>query len=126
MRVLIQNEAGHYLAGGPGKWYFTEERAAATIFHYLGDKVAEQLEVLRQTAGAVLEAVPVPMEEVYEICDGCKEFFAPVMVFFDGRVFLCADCRSRRMRKPSGKHQSRPTSGQAPAAGEVPNPKLQN
>ena len=99
-RVVIQTADGLYLAGGSGSWHFTPQRQEATVFQYLGDRVAQQLEQLRKSNGAVLEAVPVPMEEVYEVCDGCKELFPPAMVLFDGKVFLCADCRNRRARKP--------------------------
>jgi hypothetical protein len=102
-RVVIQNQSGRFLAGGMGGWYFTEERTGATIFHYVGDRVAEQLEALRQSTGTVLEAVPVPMEEVYEVCDGCKELFAPMMVVFDGKSFFCADCQRKRRGRPEAR-----------------------
>jgi formylmethanofuran dehydrogenase subunit E len=41
----------------------------------------------------------VPPEEIYETCDRCKELFMPFMTFFDGKQFLCADCRSRASRR---------------------------
>ncbi len=98
LRVVIRNHEGKYLAGSTGHSFFTEDRSAAAIFLYAGDRVPEQLETIRKTQGLALEAVPIPVEEIYEMCDRCKEFFMPFMVFFDGHSFLCADCR-KRVRK---------------------------
>ncbi len=108
-KVLVQNRAGEFLAGGPDKWFFTRDRLHAIVFHYEADHVAEQLETLRVKYGIALEAVPVPLEEVYEACDLCRELFVPFMIFFDGKRFLCADCRARRKSlttkiSASGKH----------------------
>ena len=47
------------------------------------------------THGIALTAEPVPPEEIYETCDRCKDLFMPFMTFFDGKRFLCPDCRSR-------------------------------
>jgi hypothetical protein len=99
LRVVIRNHEGKYLAGGTGHSFFTEERSSAAVFLYVGDRVAEQLEAVRETQGLALEAVPIPVEEIYEMCDRCKEFFMPFMVFFDGRTFMCADCRNRAKKR---------------------------
>ena len=97
-RVLIQNPSGKFLAGDATDWFFTDDRSAARIFNYAADHVAEQLELIRRTHGLLLEAVPVPALEIYEMCDRCKEFFMPFMIFFDGKKFLCADCLPRPSR----------------------------
>lgn len=107
IRVLIRDAAGLYLAGDPHQWFFTPDRAAAAVFSYDADHVREQLESIRKTHGLILRADPVPLEEIYESCDCCRELFIPFMVFFDGHRFLCPDCRKRagrtiRREKPAG------------------------
>ena len=37
--------------------------------------------------------VPVAGQKVYESCDVCKGKFRPLMMFFDGKRFLCPHCR---------------------------------
>ena len=51
--------------------------------------------MIGKTYDIVLAADPVPPEEIYETCDQCKDLFMPFMTFFDGKQFLCADCRKR-------------------------------
>ena len=63
-KVLVQNRAGEFLAGGPDKWFFTHDRLRAIVFHYEADHVAEQLETLRVKYSIALEAVPIPLEEL--------------------------------------------------------------
>jgi hypothetical protein len=102
LRVVIRNHEGKYLAGATGRSFFTDERSSAAVFLYVGDRVHEQLEAIRKTQGLSLEAVPIPVEEIYEMCDRCKEYFMPFMVFFDGRTFLCTDCRSKIRKRRTG------------------------
>jgi hypothetical protein len=94
-RVFIRNPRGKYLAQDANGLFFTEDRSAALVFDYRADAVAEQLEVIGKTYGIALAADPVPPEEIYETCDQCKDLFMPFMTFFDGKQFLCADCRRR-------------------------------
>jgi hypothetical protein len=94
-KVFIRNPRGKYLAQDANGLFFTEDRSAALVFNYRADSVAEQLEVIGRTYGIALAADPVPPEEIYETCDRCQELFMPFMTFFDGRQFLCADCRRR-------------------------------
>jgi hypothetical protein len=101
VKVFIHNTEGKYLTRGDQSWVFTDNRLAATIFYYAADRVAEQLETLRKTQGIVLEAVPVPLDEIYENCDRCGELFMPSMIVFDGKQFLCAECRSHASRRPA-------------------------
>jgi hypothetical protein len=94
-KVFIRNPRGKYLAQDANGLFFTEDRSAALIFDYRGDAVADQLELIGKTYSIHLVADPVPPEEIYETCDRCKELFMPFMTFFDGKQFLCAECRSR-------------------------------
>jgi hypothetical protein len=107
VKVFIQNSEGKFLARGDQSWVFTENRSAATVFHYDGDRVADQLEALRQTQGIVLTAVPVPLQEIYESCDRCHDFFMPSMIRFDGQHFLCPDCFSRAARLTAASRRPR-------------------
>ena len=93
IRVVIRNTQGKYLAQDAYGLFFTEDRSAAIVLNYQLDHVPEQLEMIQQKHGMVLAADPVPAEEIYETCDRCKELFMPFMTFFDGKRFLCADCR---------------------------------
>ncbi len=94
-KVFIRNPRGKYLAQDANGLFFTEDRSAALVFDYRGDAVAEQLDLIGKTYGIVLAADPVPPEEIYETCDRCKDLFMPFMTYFDGKQFLCADCRRR-------------------------------
>ncbi len=102
LKVVIRDAHGKYLAQDDNGLFFTENRSAALVLDYRFDNIAEQLEIIRQTHGLVLTADPVPLEEIYETCDRCKELFMPFMTFFDGKRFLCADCRRRATRRPTG------------------------
>jgi hypothetical protein len=99
IKVFIRTARGKYLAEDANGLYFTENRSAAMILNYRADRVLEQLEMLGRTHGIALAADPVPPEEIYETCDRCKELFMPFMTFFDGKQFLCADCRRRLSRR---------------------------
>ncbi len=92
-RVMIRNAQGHYLARDDHGLFFTNDRAAAMVFDYLADRVAPQLEELQKTRGIALAVEPVPPEEVYEHCDGCEDLLMPWLIYFDGKRFLCAECR---------------------------------
>jgi hypothetical protein len=93
IKVFILNGEGEYLAGDARDWFFTQDRSRAAIFSYQADRVPEQLEVIRKAEGIHLEPEPVPLNEIYEMCDRCKDLFMPFMTFFDGKSFLCEDCR---------------------------------
>ena len=95
IKVFIRNARGKYLAQNANGLFLTEDRSVAMIFSYRSDRVPEQLEMIQQTHGIALAAEPVPAEEIYETCDRCKDLFMPFMTYFDGKQFLCADCRRR-------------------------------
>ncbi len=93
IKVFIRNTQGKYLAQDTNGLFFTDDRTAAIILGYKSDRVREQLEVIQRTQGVQLAADPVPPNEIYETCDRCNELFMPFMTFFDGKRFLCNDCR---------------------------------
>ena len=93
IKVFIRTPRGKYLAQDANGLFFTEDRSAAMVFDYRADSVPEQLEMIGKTHGIALAADPVPPEEIYETCDRCKDLFMPFMIFFDGKRFLCVDCR---------------------------------
>ena len=95
IKVFVRNARGKYLAQDANGLFLTEGRSAAMVFNYRSDRVPEQLEMIQKTHGIALAADPVPPEEIYETCDRCHELFAPFMLYFDGRQFLCGDCRRR-------------------------------
>ena len=95
IKVFIRNTRGKYLAQDDNGLFFTEDRSAALVFDYRGDSVPEQLERIQEIHGMALAADPVPPEEIYETCDRCQDLFMPYMTFFDGRQFLCTECRRR-------------------------------
>ena len=95
IRVVIRNTQGKYLAQDAYGLFFTEDRSAALVFNYRSDSVPEQIETIATTHGIALVAEPVPPEEIYETCDRCKDLFMPFMILFDGKRFLCPDCRRR-------------------------------
>jgi hypothetical protein len=95
-RVVVRNARGQYLAEDSTRRFFTDDRSQAMVFNFRTDNVQEQLEAILKEQGVLLTADPVPPEEIYETCDRCKELFMPYMTFFDGKQFLCADCRAAR------------------------------
>ena len=95
IKVFIRNARGKYLAQDDNGLFFSEDRSAAMVFNYRADGVSEQLDTLQKIHGVALTPDPVPPEEIYETCDRCQELFMPFMTFFDGKQFLCADCRRR-------------------------------
>ena len=95
IKVFIRNAHGKYLAQDDNGLFFTEDRSAAMVFDYRGDSVPEQLETIQKVHGIALAADPVPLEEIYETCDRCKDLFMPFMTYFDGKQFLCPECKRR-------------------------------
>jgi hypothetical protein len=100
VKVILRDTAGRFLSRGWGEYGFTTDRERAVVFDYQNDRIAEQLLLVRQTQGLVLEAVAIDPKEFYETCDGCERLVAPVMAFFDGREFRCPDCRKGMSSKP--------------------------
>jgi hypothetical protein len=101
IKVFIRTAQGKYLAQDANGLFFTEDRSVAVVLNYEADEVPKQLETIRKTHGVSLAADPVPLDEIYERCDRCKELFIPFMTFFDGKRFLCPDCRGVASTGPS-------------------------
>ena len=96
VKVLIVNDDGQYLAGTATHWEFTDDRSQARVFDYLEDRVAETIELIRNAHGRVWIAVKLDPREVYEFCDRCGSRMRAFRMYFDGRQFLCEDCRRGR------------------------------
>ena len=94
MKVVLQSPEGKYLSGSAVNWRFTEDRASAIVFDLFAQPGNEQLAVLSQRFGVRLQPVPLPPEEVNETCDSCHRLLMPRQIFFDGRRFLCFDCKA--------------------------------
>jgi hypothetical protein len=92
VKVLIVNDDGQYLAGTATHWEFTDDRSQARVFDYLGDRVAETIELIRKAHGRVWIAVKLDPREVYEFCDRCGRRMRAFRTYFDGQRFLCGDC----------------------------------
>lgn len=108
IKVFIRNIRGQYLAGAAEESYFTDNRAEALVVGYRTDRVPDQIAMIRKTQGIFLVADPVPLDEIYEKCDRCGDLASPLMTFFDGTHFVCADCRKpkRRSSRPTKKPAS--------------------
>jgi hypothetical protein len=91
--VVLRDDQGRYLAGRRQEWAFTADSRNACVFDYVRDRIPEQLESLRTQFGIVLIPIPVESAERYEVCDRCGRRALPFRVFFDGRQYLCAECR---------------------------------
>jgi hypothetical protein len=93
VKVLIVNDDGQYLAGTAIHWEFTDDRSQARVFDYLEDRVADTIELIRKVHGRVWIAVKLDPREILEFCDRCGRRMRAHRTYFDGRRFLCADCR---------------------------------
>lgn len=106
-KVTLRNDHGHYLAQDDNGLYFCDDRARAIVLNYYADDVQSQLDLLKEEAKVALEPEPVPIEDLYEQCDRCRDFFHPTMIRFDGQRFLCADCL-KLAAKPRGAKSQQP------------------
>ncbi len=123
IKVFIHNTAGQYLAGGSTELFFTNDRSLALVLDYRADRVPEQLELIQKTHGITLVVDPVPLEDIYEMCDRCKDLFVPFMTFFDGKHFLCPDCRKLASRRGAGLNRQPAAITKAPAPAAIPKPR---
>ncbi len=107
-KVFIRDARGRYLAEDDYGLFFSSDRTRAMILNYRADRVEAQLETILKSEGVALRADPVPPEEIYETCDRCQELFLPFMISFDGKNFLCPDCRQRRSGGRPASQKARP------------------
>ncbi len=91
--VRVRNPEGKYLAGAGGQVEFCSDIKHARIFDCRRDQIEHQLAFIRLTQGIRLEAEPVDPKEIHETCDRCGSLALPFHMYFDGKQFLCRDCR---------------------------------
>ena len=95
IRVLLRNPEGLYLAGTEQAARFTPHPAEARVFDFLADQVAARIEGDCAQHGLVWTVVRADPRAGFETCDRCGRQVMAFKVVFDGRAFLCADCRSQ-------------------------------
>lgn len=95
-KVTLVNAKGQHLAQDDNGIFFSGDRSRAMVFSYYADRIQEQIELLSRTETVHLAAEPVPIDEVYERCDGCAELFHPTMIWFDGSKFMCPECAGHK------------------------------
>lgn len=91
--VRVRDSEGKYLAGAGTQVEFTDDINRARIFDCRRAHIEMQLEYIRLTQGIALQAEPVDPKEIYEICDGCGRLALSFDMFFDGKCYLCEECR---------------------------------
>ncbi len=96
IKVIIRSPDGRYIAGHQEAWSLTADTSKARVFDFVADHIAEQLESLRHSHGLMWVAVPVDPRERYEVCDLCGQRVMAMRTFYDGRQFLCLDCKEGR------------------------------
>ncbi len=96
IKVIIRSPDGRYVSGHQEAWSLTPDSSKARVFDFVADHIAEQLESLRHSHGPTWVAVPVDPRERYEICDLCGQRVMAPKIFFDGRQFLCFECKGKR------------------------------
>ena len=91
--VRVRNSEGQYLVGTGGQLEFCSDIKKARVFDCRRDQVEYQLAWVRLAHGISLEAEPVDPKEIYETCDRCGRLALSFQIFFDGKRYLCAECR---------------------------------
>jgi hypothetical protein len=92
IHVVLRDGCGRYLAGEQNTWSFTEDFSQARVFDFIRDRIAEQLDLLKQESGLTLSVLAVDPIERYEICDVCGNRSMPYSTFFDGHRYFCPNC----------------------------------
>ncbi len=92
-KVVIRTTEGRYLGGDVNSLRLVNDIYGAVLLDPAEIQMEETLLELRNVTGLVFEALPLKLEEVFETCDGCGQMVIPFMAFFDGKKFLCPDCR---------------------------------
>jgi hypothetical protein len=95
IKVVIRAPDGRFLKGQPKDRSFTTDRAEARVFDYVRDGIAEQLDELRVDQGIQWVAEPIDPRERYEVCDSCGKRVMSFKAYYDGRRYLCPECRPR-------------------------------
>ena len=98
--VRIRNSEGKYLAGAAGQMEFCSEIQQARVFDCHRDQIEQQIAFIRLTQGILLEAEPVDPEEIHEACDRCGRLALSFQMYFDGKRYLCRECRNSLANGP--------------------------
>ncbi|HEY5911308.1 MAG TPA: hypothetical protein VJA21_11965 [Verrucomicrobiae bacterium] len=93
IHVVLQSWDGKYLAGQTGAWSFSDQIDQARVFDYIADRIPEQLEKLEQGHGISLAVLPLDPRARFETCDRCGERMMAFRIYFDGKEYLCPECR---------------------------------
>jgi hypothetical protein len=93
--VRVRNSEGKYLTEEGGHLGFCSDIQKARIFDCRRDRVEHQLAYLRLIRGLVLEVEPVDPKEIHETCDCCGRLALSFQMYFDGKRYLCEQCRNR-------------------------------
>jgi hypothetical protein len=117
IHVVLRDGYGRYLAGQKSSWAFTDDFAAARVFDFVTDRIAEQVEVLRRNYGLELSIIAVDPLDRYEICDVCGHHAMAYSTFFDGHRYFCPDCRPHAV---SAEGPERPAELSTPAKEAAP------
>ena len=99
-KFVVRTPDGMYLSRGQKGLSFVNDIYGAVLLDPKEVKVEDLLLKLQTLTGVLFEAVPLVLEEVFEICDQCAQLAVPLQVFFDGKSFLCPNCRKRRAQQP--------------------------
>ena len=91
--VRLLNSQGQYLAQGNKEFMFTTDADRAMVFEYDEGKAQKLVAFFADKKGIPLTIEYVEDPDVYEWCDNCKEMQLPHDTFFNGRTFLCLDCK---------------------------------
>ncbi len=102
IHVVLRDGCGRYLAGQRDSWSFTEDFTKARVFDFVADRIAEQLEALKQDHGLALNVIAIDPLERYEVCDICGHRTMPYSTFFDGKQYFCPDCLPPEVRLHHG------------------------
>ncbi len=91
--VRVRNAEGKYLVQSGGQLEFCSDIKKARVFDCRREQVEHQLAWVRLAYGIFLEAEPVDPKEIHETCDRCGRLTLSFQMFFDGKQYLCAECR---------------------------------
>jgi hypothetical protein len=105
VKVLILTADGHYLARKRGGWRLTSDRSEATVFDYPAPGFADEIRRVPDVLGSVFVLQPADSFKADEICDGCGRVVRSSSAFFDGKQFLCPECKKARNGDASAEHR---------------------
>ena len=106
--MLVQTLDGRYLTGEGEAWTLTNDWAKAAILDFPALHLADKLKTIPNAAENIFVLVPFDAFSPYETCDRCGRRVRSWKTFFDGRQFLCPQCRTDLVSgsPPSGRSSS--------------------